>query len=306
MLLAVMDLGSNSFKLSVAQYKGQDERTPFRILHKERHPVQLGGSVFAKGGRISPEHRMAGLRALQKMTASVNHFPSPLVRVVGTSALREASNASSFLAEAQKRLGLRIDVISGLAEARLIAQGLEWEYPFVRKGLLVDIGGGSTEVAHFGEGWRSPFEHSFRLGSVRLGALWEEDSSPRVEQKLRTYARKQLAGKKVPRNYEFLVGSAGAIQSLGNILAPKKKNKTLAKARLDEWIAEHVAYTARQLQLKFGLAPTRARVVVPGAVILSETLEWLGARALHVTDMTLRNGLLVDSVARLRAEGWLL
>src|SRR5687768_5468000 len=131
MLLAVMDLGSNSFKLSVAQWKGNEVQTPFRILHKERHPVQLGGSVFSKGGRISSEHRIAGLRALQKMLVSVNRFPSPLVRVVGTSALREAANSKTFLKEAQQRLGLNIDVISGLQEARLIAEGLEWEYPFI-------------------------------------------------------------------------------------------------------------------------------------------------------------------------------
>jgi exopolyphosphatase/guanosine-5'-triphosphate,3'-diphosphate pyrophosphatase len=306
MLLAVMDLGSNSFKLSVAQWQARKGATPFRILHKERHPVQLGGSVFSKTGKISTEHRMAGLKALQKMTNSVNQFASPLVRIVGTSALREASNVEGFLREARKRLGLNIQVISGLQEARLIAQGLEWEYPIVRKGLLIDIGGGSTEVAQFGDGWRQPFEHSFRMGSVRLGALWEEDGSDRIELKIRKLARKQIGSRKPPRNFEYLVGSAGSIQSLGNILSPKKKNKVILKPRLDDWIEEHALMSPGQLRLKFGLAPSRARVVVPGAIILSEVLAWLGEGRLHVTDMTLRNGILVDSVKQLREQGWLL
>lgn len=306
MLFAVFDLGSNSFKLSVAQYMGENARVPFKILHKERHAVQFGSSVFDKQ-LISDRHRVLGLKALKRMHQNLARFPVPLTRIVGTSALRDAKNGNAFVAEVKKKLGLDIQVIKGVEEARIIAQGLEWEYPFVDKGLLVDIGGGSTEVAMFGSGWPELSERSYNLGSVRLALEWEKKRGQKsVEKRLRGLAQEALKGKRAPEGFEYLVGSAGSIQSLSRILSAKKKNSVILKKKLDAWIANSIHKTSAELQGQHSLAASRARVVVPGGIILSEVLNWLGEDEIYVTDMSLRNGLLVDFVEKLKEQGWLI
>lgn len=306
MLLAVFDLGSNSFKVTVAQYMGSDARIPFKIVHKERHPVQFGASVFGDK-KISNRHRVLGLKALQSMRDSVLRFQVPLVRIVGTSAIREATNGKAFVDEVAKKLGLSIEVISGVEEARIIAGGLEWEYPFVDSGLLIDIGGGSTEIAQFGRGWKKAIEKSFPLGSVRLALEWEKGRRKiSIEEDLRRRVRKTLLRQRAPKSFDYLVGSAGAIQTLGGILTSKRKNTTIRKKGIDKWIAEVVHTSADELQVSYNLAPSRARVVVPGAIILSELLRWLGEDEIFVTEMTLRNGMLVDFIARLQEMNWII
>jgi exopolyphosphatase/guanosine-5'-triphosphate,3'-diphosphate pyrophosphatase len=291
--------------MTVAQYVGVQKKIPFKIIHKERHPVQLGASVF-EDKKISQRHRILAFKALKRMRDNLARFNMPLVRIVGTSALRDARNGADFVKEVQKKLGLKIQVISGLEEARVIAQGLEWEYPFVGKGVLVDIGGGSTEVAQFGEGWGRCSQESFQMGSVRLALMWDELRTKKgAEQRLREKVRSVFKNKKPPRNFEYLVGSAGAIQSLGDILSTRKKTTLIHKAELDEWIEDSIDEDAQMLQAEYRLAPRRARGVVPGAIILSEALSWLKEEEIFVTDMTLRNGLLVDFVETFKERHWL-
>jgi exopolyphosphatase/guanosine-5'-triphosphate,3'-diphosphate pyrophosphatase len=293
--------------MTVAQYMGANKRVPFKIIHKERHPVQFGASVF-ETKKISERHRILGLKALKTMKDNLSRFNMPLVRVVGTSALREASNASAFVREVYEKLGVPIRVISGIEEASIIAQGLEWEYPFVDRGLLVDIGGGSTEVAPFGKGWpRKTPRESFRMGSVRLALKWEScRKSQKGQAFLRAQARKIFAAKKPPWKFDYLVGSAGAIQSLGQILSLKKKNAVIHRSDLDDWIDANFDKDAYALRMEYALAPSRARVLVPGAIILSEILAWLDEEDIFVTEMTLRNGLLVDFVEDLKRQKWIL
>jgi len=294
MLLAVMDLGSNSFKMTVAQWSPELSRSqPFRILHKERHPIQLGAAVFSKG-IIPPGDMREALKALSKMQARLRDFSAPILRVVATSAIRDARNGRHFVGLVKQKLGIPIEVISGIEEARLIARGLEWEYPKIARGLLVDIGGGSTEVASFGKGWSDAFCHSFRLGSVRL----KREADVEV---MRKTIRAQLRIS-APRRVEKLIGSAGSIQSLGRILSGSRSTPLVRKSTLDRWIAENFNRGPNALRSRYNLTPSRARVVMPGAVILSEILEWLQLPELTVTGMTLRDGVLVDLVAAWQSE----
>ncbi|MBS1983939.1 MAG: Ppx/GppA family phosphatase [Bdellovibrionales bacterium] len=292
-----MDLGSNSFKMTVAQWSPDQKRNPFRILHKERHPIQLGHSVF-KNGRISDRDFKEGLKALAKMQVRLRDFASPVLRVVATSAIRDSSNGRDFVQQARNTLGIPIEVISGPEEARLISHGLSLEYPAVKRGLLIDIGGGSTEVAHFGLGWENPFCHSFRVGSVRLATKFFGGArKPQLH-----VVRKAVASHLklvAPGKIEKLVGSAGTIQSLGEILGKGRGPLVIKRAELDDWIASNLRQKPEVLVKQHGLTPSRARVVVPGAIVLSEVMRWLGRVEITVTAMTLRDGIMVDLV-----ENW--
>lgn|GEM_PF-1153597 len=301
MLLAVVDLGSNSFKMTVAQWvPGPSRLRPFRILHKERHPVQLGASVFDTG-RISGKERKDAFRALLAMQVRLRDFSAPILRVVATSAIREASDGKHFVEEVRRHLGLPIEIITGTEEAALVAHGLEWEYPNIQRGLLVDIGGGSTEVVTFGPGWPKEFIHSFRLGSVRVATTWFKERKKVELGRIRSLIRQSLRLAK-PTNVEKLLGSAGTIQSLGVILGRGPKRNVIRRWQLDAWIEQNLRKSPDALAKEYQLTPSRARVVVPGSIILSEVLHWLDQEEIIVTQMTLRDGLLVDLVKRWRED----
>lgn len=296
MLLAVMDLGSNSFKMTVAQWAPELSRLrPFRVLHKERHAIQLGASVFLSG-KISPKDRREALKALAKMQARLRDFSSPVLRVVATSAIREATNGREFLREVRSRLGLPLEIISGPEEARLIAQGLEWEYRKIRRGLFIDIGGGSSEVATFGPGWNGhAFAQSFRIGSVRLATQFFTKKSKMDLDKARAYL-KNLWRMPPPQRVEKLIGSAGTIQSLGKIFKTSRGTTVIRKRALDQWILATCKKTPTWIAKQYDIAPSRARIVVPGALVLSELMTWLKLNEITVTEMTLRDGMMVDLV----------
>lgn len=300
MLLAVMDLGSNSFKMTVAQWApGASARHPFRVLHKERHPIQLGGSVFSNG-RISDKDFREGLRALAKMQSRLHDFASPILRIVATSAIRDAANGRDFVGQARSLLGLPIEVISGAEEARLISRGLTLEYPQVNRGLLIDIGGGSTEIASFGKNWPDMLRYSFRIGSVRLATRFFRNGGERPsEEAVRAHAAAAIKVPGVPR-FEKLVGSAGTIQSLGEILGGEKLPHVIKATALDRWITASFKFSPQEIVKRYKVTPSRARVLIPGAIILSEALKRLGQAELVVTGMTLRDGVLVELVDRWR------
>jgi exopolyphosphatase / guanosine-5'-triphosphate,3'-diphosphate pyrophosphatase len=302
MLLAVMDLGSNSFKMTVAQWAPELSRTrPFRILHKERHPIQLGASVFSQG-KISSKDFKEGVRAIKKMQERLRDFASPILRVVATSAIRDSSNGREFVRYVNEELALPIEVISGAEEASLISRGLQWEFPKVSRGLLIDIGGGSTEVASFGTSAQDLYCQSYRIGSVRVAMKFfkkkvSKDSLPRIRSQIR-------ATLKDPPKFKFekVVGSAGTIQSLGQIFGLGIGLKSIKLIELDRWILANLNASPQSIVKRFKVQPSRARVLVAGALVLSEVLHWLGQSELNVTGMTLRDGVLVDLVSHWKDE----
>lgn len=290
-----MDLGSNSFKMTVAQWDPElNARKPFRILHKERHPIQLGSSVFSEG-KISAKNFKEAIRALKKMQERLRDFSSPILRCVATSAIRDSSNGRQFVERVKVELGLPIEVISGEQEAALIAHGLTWEYNRVRKGLLIDIGGGSTEIASFGLAAGSAKGQSLRVGSVRVAMKHFKDKNRIDLSKVRSSIRGLLLKRPIGP-FEKVVGSAGTIQALGQILSSGRTSKSIRLIELDVFILQHLRSSSDALQKKFRVQPSRARVLVPGAIVLSEIMHWLKVREISVTGMSLRDGLLVDIV----------
>ena len=140
---AVVDVGSNAMRCQVAVV---DHPMHYRILEQERQPVRLGRDVF-ETGKLNPQSAEAALKVLADFKKLADRFRVKALRVVGTSALREASDASLLIRRAAK-LGVPLEVLSEQDEARLISlgimSGLRFHLPL---GLFLDIGGGSVELA---------------------------------------------------------------------------------------------------------------------------------------------------------------
>ena len=160
--LAAIDMGSNSFRLEIAQL----DQGCYRRVDYLKETVRLGGGLDANG-LLTEEATTRGLACLARFAQRLQGFAPQQVRAVATQTLREARNRDAFLVRAQTVLGHPIEVISGREEARLIYAGVARLQPSHAPRLVVDIGGRSTEMI-LGHGRKALHAESFQVGSVSL------------------------------------------------------------------------------------------------------------------------------------------
>src|ERR671911_733238 len=161
-VLAAVDIGTNSIHLVVARVDAER----FEVVDREREMVRLGSSARDMK-RLTPAAMNRGIEVLSRFR-QVAAIHGARLRAVATSAVREAENRATFIERARDEAGIDIEVISGFEEARLIHLGVLQAVPvFDRRVLLVDIGGGSTELL-IGEKGETLAARSFKIGAVRL------------------------------------------------------------------------------------------------------------------------------------------
>src|ERR1700678_3712789 len=160
---AAIDIGSNSSRLKIASVSQHRLKT----LHEDREVTRLGESVF-QTGMISPDAMANTIKALRRFHKAVQLHVVDKVRVVATSAMRDARNAAAFIEWVKSSTGWNVEVISGLEEGRLIHLGVVTHEPGARgRCMLIDLGGGSCEVTVSDQG-RIREMISLPLGAVRL------------------------------------------------------------------------------------------------------------------------------------------
>ncbi|MEL7059813.1 MAG: exopolyphosphatase [Acidobacteriota bacterium] len=312
-MLAAVDLGSNSFRLLIARVDGEQPRPVDRL----REGVRLAAFLDADN-RLSYEGQHRALEALARFGQRLRDFPAGSVRAVGTNTLRKARNADDFLQEAQRALGHPIEVVSGLEEARLIFLGVANSLGRVQpaagieRRLVIDIGGGSTEVI-VGEALEPEAAESmymgcvsytlthFRNGRITSKRMKKAVTAARLE--LRTHA-KQLKS----LGWDRAIGASGTIQAISEILIASDWNDRvggsatitldgLRRLRAEVEATPHV----EALDLP-GLRRERARVLPGGLAILIALFEGLDLEQLAVSPGAMREGLLFDLLGRLRHE----
>src|ERR1700678_4263746 len=219
-VLAAVDLGSNSFHMVVARHShGQ-----LVIMDRLREMVRLAAGLDGSG-RLYEAATERALRCLERFGQRLRAMRADSVRVVGTNALRTAKRKRWFLERARAALGHPIEIISGLEEARLIYSGVAHTSPMSPdKRLVIDIGGGSTEVV-IGQGFDPFWLERLSVGCVGLRASFFDDgtiSAKRLE-RARTAVRLEL--EPVQEAYRKLgwlqaFGSSGAGGGLREVLRP--------------------------------------------------------------------------------------
>src|SRR5580704_10603913 len=234
---AAVDIGSNSCRLKIATVQQHRLKT----LHEDREVTRLGESVF-QTGVISPESMAATIRALKRFHKAVQLHVVDKVRVVATSAMRDARNAAAFTEWVKATTGWGVEVISGLEEGRLIHLGVVTHEVGARgKCLLIDLGGGSCEVT-VSDGGRIKGMASMSLGAVRLQQEFLQTDPPQKEDvaRLKQFIDRELrkAEKKLGVGRVGLVtatsGTAAALpEASGHIRNGRAGKKTLAKKRLE-------------------------------------------------------------------------
>ena len=297
--LAAVDLGSNSFHLQV----GRVVERQIYPLDSVREVVRLGGGLTAEK-RIDRATQAAALEALAKFGERLRGFPRGAVRAVGTNALRVAKNAPAFLREARQALGFPIEVISGREEARLIYLGVAHSLkPTAERRLVVDIGGGSTELI-VGTGFEPQLTESLYMGCLSYSLRYFADG--RIDKgrmkAAELAARQEISSLKKQfkeTGWDEAVGSSGTARSIENIL----HDNGFAEAGITRDGLERLRDRLLKLERAdperiAGLRPNRAPVLPGGLAILRTVLDELGIEAMQVSEGALRHGVLYDLLGR--------
>jgi exopolyphosphatase/guanosine-5'-triphosphate,3'-diphosphate pyrophosphatase len=316
---AAVDVGSNSCRLKIARVVSHQLKT----LHEDREVTRLGSSVF-ESGLISPEAMAGTLRALKRFQRAVQAHAPDRIRVVATSAMRDARNAAAFQAWVKAETGWNMEVISGLEEGRLIHRGvMSGEAGVHGKVLLIDLGGGSCEIT-LSENKRIRETVSSPLGAVRLTEEFLASADPAPADglaRMRQLIARELrrARRRIPQEtVSQVIATSGTAAALAEACAAfikaagasGRRERTSRRAG-KEWrtVASGMAGFApaelvRKLATRIarmtlpereevpGIGPRRAEIIVAGAEVYAELLETFGLAGFRYSPLGLRDGIL--------------
>src|SRR5262245_31683153 len=304
-VMAAIDLGTNSFHLLVARVEPDGH---FDVLDREKEVVRLGSGASVMR-MLTPEAIERGIEALGRFRRIADSFGAT-IEAVATSALREAVNRAEFLRRASDEVGIDVDIVSGVEEARLIHLGVIQFVPLLDERILViDIGGGSTELV-IGEGTEVLMARSLKLGAIRLTDRFFPDGEigPHSVRDCRTYVRSFLAPAiaDVRALSPFTtVGSSGTILNLARIVAGQESDVAVVsngESFSADGLQDAVATITERKHASdrddiAGLDEHRRDIIVAGAILLEEIVDLLAIDRIVVSEAALREGILVDRVA---------
>ena len=303
-LIAAIDMGSNSFHLAVARL----DHGELKLVEGLSEKVRLGGGLDDKD-RLTEEAQARALACLSRFAQHLDGITPDRLRVVGTNALRVARNAPTFLKKAEKILNHPIEVIAGREEARLIYMGVAHTLASNARRLVIDIGGGSTELI-IGEKFEPLLMESTYMGCVSYASRFFADGviSPKAMERAITAARHELAplvSTYRERGWDSVVGSSGTFKAMRQV--------TMALG-LDKGSGQLTADAVRELHrlvLRFGhvndivlpaIKEDRKSVLPAGLAIVIALFEELGIKAMDYSDGALREGVLHDMLGRYADE----
>lgn len=301
-LAAAVDLGSNSFHMIVGRLEGGQ----LRIVDKLRERVRFA-SGLTETGNITDEAMDRALACLERLGQRIHGMSPDRVRVVGTNTLRTAQNRTRFMDRGQIAIGYPIEIISGQEEARLIYLGVAQTMPEEGRRLVIDIGGGSTEVI-IGEGFEILEADSLYMGCVsfsqrffpdgRLTAKGFRDAGLAAELELQSIA---AAYRRI--GWTNAVGCSGTVHAVQAIVQDNGwSEEGITPKALKKLRKSLVAAGSIDAVSLAGLQPDRKPVIAGGVAILEALFLDLRIERMVASPGALREGALYDLVGRINHE----
>ncbi len=311
---AAVDIGSNSCRLKISTVQAHR----LRMLHEDREVTRLGESVF-QTGVIGPEAMETTINALRRFHKAVQLHVVDKVRVVATSAMRDARNAAAFTEWVKSATGWKVEIISGLEEGRLIHLGVVTHEAGAKgRAMLIDLGGGSCEVT-VSDGGRIREMVSLPLGAVRLQQFLSSDPPAKEDiARLKQYIERELrrADRRLgaPR-VSTVIATSGTAAALAESSVPltqklavrkadflKTRGKNFVRLKPDEAATPNVRVLADKLakmtnaqrEVVPGIGPKRAEIIVGGALVYASLLERFGLKGFRYSPLGLRDGMLAQ------------
>ncbi len=299
--VAAIDLGSNSFHMIVARL---EEPGTLSIIDRLRENVRLGGGLD-KNGIINESTQNRAFECLETFAQRIRDLPDSAVRIAGTNTLRVAKNSQTFVKNAEVILNHPIEIIGGREEARLIYLGVAHGLATKEgKRLVIDIGGGSTELI-IGRGMKPKRRESLYTGCVSTSKRFF--SNGKITKKAMKAAELEAALTLFPQAPDFkagkwdeAIGCSGTIKAIASIVHEQGwcldgiSYKSLQKLRSALINAGHID----NLELA-GLSESRTAVIAGGLCVLLAIFKILKIEQMQVSDQSMREGLLYDLVGRI-------
>jgi exopolyphosphatase/guanosine-5'-triphosphate,3'-diphosphate pyrophosphatase len=324
---AAIDVGSNALRLRIVEasapslgYNGdgrprdraqlqlladRDSPTGWREIVSQRAPVRLGSEVFTTG-KLAPASIGQACEALREFRAAMDAAKVDAYRATATSAVREARNGATLVERARREARIDLEPIEGIEEARLIQLAVMRRWPLqAKKALLVDVGGGSTELTVL-EGSHTVFATSLPLGTVRLLELYLRGAKTvdRNREKLVDETIQRAIGEAMqklkPGKYTVMIGTGGNIETLAD-LCPMKGGfgafpRAIDVAQMRALNKKLCGMTPNERKDAYGLRPDRADTIVPASAIFLRLAQSFDQPAIVAPGVGLTAGILEELV----------
>jgi exopolyphosphatase/guanosine-5'-triphosphate,3'-diphosphate pyrophosphatase len=314
---AALDLGSNALRLRIVEAHASatsreqlsllpaDSASAWREVVSLRAPVRLGNEVFVTG-KLAAGSIGQACAALREFRQSMDNAKVDVYRATATSAVREAANGNTLVERARREAGIELEIIEGIEEARLIQLAVVRKLALSgRRALLVDVGGGSTELTYLDNGIAA-WATSLPIGTVRLLEMYLRGvkTVDRARQKLvfegvdRALAEAVPTLKKLP--FEVVVGTGGSVDALSELCPyagghagyPRAVDVGLMKTLLGKLFG----LTPEQRRDTFNLRPDRADTIVTASSIFLRVAELFKTTAIVAPGVGLKEGILEELV----------
>lgn len=308
--IAAIDVGSNAIRFYVVE---PTEGSSYRVLENLREPIRLGGDVFLTGS-IRDENIRRAESAFRRFAQLLATHSVTAVRAVATSATREAENADLVLDRLEHASGIRVEVVTGDEEAYLISLAVGRKIPLKKQNaLIVDLGGGSVEIA-FVENGRITSTESHNFGAVRLLDVLSSagDDLTRDGVFLKEYMElvsRKLSRRLAGRKATLLIATGGNIEAVAQIpqaqAAPHPEypdTVCIRPSNLRRLMEEIAGMTVKARMEKFGLREDRADVILPACYVYHKIAEINGSEEILVPRVSLKDGIVLD-ILRQETDG---
>lgn len=298
--VAAVDLGSNSFHIMVARTNGSE----LKVMDRLREAVRLAAGLDADR-RLRPDAQARALACLQRFGQRLKNIPPHRVRAVGTNTMRKMKRGTDFHAAAELALGHSIEVISGVEEARLVYGGVTHGMGSAnQRRLIVDIGGGSTELI-IGRGNEPRMMESVGLGCVVHQARYFDDGliTRQRFREARLAARVDLEF--LERRYrkagwDLAIGASGTVRGVWHVMREQGwAEEEITREGLEKTIALVIS-RAKVDRIDFpALREDRRPVFAGGLAVLAGVFDSLAIERMQTSERALRDGLIYDLLGRL-------
>jgi len=314
--LAAIDIGSNSIKLAVVDAAASDS---FAVIAREKEFVRLGHETLQKG-HLSDEAIGRATECIRRFRSIAEARGAEQILATATASVREANNARQFLKEIQRQTGVKVEILSGIEEARLI--GIAACQGCATRGVVnlnIDIGGGSTEISMFRDS--APLSlYSVKLGAVATTERYLHSDPPKVKEMANLRNEIRAAFERPARElraaqWQKVTGTSGTILAVGAVLRARGQTEAARKnegvqppeaeislGQLSRLNSELAAMNAAERREVPGLQAQRSEIIVAGAQILEGAMRALGINVLRTCDWALREGVIIDRLRELEAE----
>lgn len=302
MKLASLDLGSNSFLCLLCEADGSG----ISKIHSDRVKIVRLGQDLHKTKRIQPEALDRAQSCLTEFKKEIDLFRPEKILAFATSAARDAENKEDLF-KLGKQLNIPIEIISGDKEAQITYQGVFWgnkNLTLNAKNLLIDIGGGSTEII-LGQNMKLLDSMSLNMGAVRMTEKWITSYPPNAAQveDLRMDVVSEISKhlNKIKNEQPDLVYAVAgtpttlaAAENKGQFQADKIEGFILSQKKLEDWENKLKQATLIEIVDQYYIPRERADIILAGVIILNEILKFINKKSVQVSTRGVRFGIVAD------------